>query len=56
MPTKSIKWFSYFVIYVNDYSRFTTIYFLKQKFEVFTSFQNKKAYDNKQIDHKIKAL
>jgi len=56
MPTKSIKWLSYFVIYVNDYSRFTTIYFLKHKFEVFTTFQNKKAYDNKQIDHKIKAL
>jgi hypothetical protein len=56
MPTKSIKWSSYFVIYLYDYLLFTTIYFLKHRFEMFTTFQNKKAYTNNQIGYKIKTM
>jgi hypothetical protein len=40
MPTKSIKGFSYFVIHVNEYSKFATIYFLKHNSKVFDTFQN----------------
>jgi hypothetical protein len=53
MPTKSRKGFSYFVIYVDYYSRFIAIYFLKHKFEVFNTFQNYMAFVENQISHKI---
>jgi len=56
MPTKSKKWFSYFVIYVDYYSRFIAIYVLKHKFEVFNTFQNYMAFVENQISHKIKTL
>jgi hypothetical protein len=52
MPTKSEKGFSYFVIYVDYYSRFTTIYFLKHKLELFNTFQNYMAFAENQISHK----
>jgi len=53
MPTKSRKGFSYFVIYVDYYSRFIAIYFLKHKFEVFNTYQNYMAFVENQISHKI---
>lgn len=39
MQTKSIKDFTYFVIYIDDYLRFTTIYFLKHKSKVFQAYK-----------------
>ncbi len=56
MPTKSKNGFSYFVIYVDYYSRFKIINFLKHKFEVFNTFQNYMAFVENQISHKFKTL
>ncbi len=51
-PTNSIKIFSYFVIYVDNFSRFIGIYFLKHKYEMFNNFQNYKAFIENPTNHK----
>jgi transposase InsO family protein len=43
MTVPSLRNFLYFVIFIDDYSRKTWIYFLKEKDEVFTKFQEFKA-------------
>jgi hypothetical protein len=56
LHSQRIWQFCDFVIYVEYYSRFITIYFLKHKFEVFNTFQNYIAFVKNQIGHKIKTL
>jgi transposase InsO family protein len=44
----------YFVIFINDYSPFTIVYFICQKLDVFATFQAYKTFVENQIDKKIK--
>jgi hypothetical protein len=43
METKSLNGSIYFAMFINDYSQFIAIYFLKKKFDVFLMFQSYKA-------------
>lgn len=56
MQINSIKGFSYFVTFIDEYSRFIVIYFFKHKSQVHKIFQNYKAYAKNQTWHFIKAL
>ena len=46
----------YFLIFVNDFSRKTWIYFLKEKSEVFSAFKKFKVFVEKQSGYQIKAV
>jgi transposase InsO family protein len=46
----------YVVIFINDYSQFTIVYFIHQKLDVFAIFQAYKTFVENQIDKKIKML
>ena len=56
METKSIGGAQYFLLFVDDYSRMTFIYFLKHKNEVFKKFKDFKAIVENQQNKKIKIL
>lgn len=56
METKSIGGVQYFVLFIDDHSRMTFIYFLKYKNEVFKIFQNFKTMAENQQIKKIKIL
>ena len=43
MPSTSLSGYEYYVTFIDDYSRNTWIYFLKNKSEVFRKFQEFKA-------------
>uniref|UniRef100_A0A2N9GX95 Uncharacterized protein n=1 Tax=Fagus sylvatica TaxID=28930 RepID=A0A2N9GX95_FAGSY len=47
---------NYFLLFIDDFSRKTWIYFLKQKSKVFGAFKKFKAFVEKQSDQEIKAL
>ncbi|KAL5827881.1 hypothetical protein ACOSQ3_019732 [Xanthoceras sorbifolium] len=47
---------NYFLFFIDDFSRKTWVYFLKQKSEVFGVFKKFKAAVEKESGHKIKAL
>ncbi|KAL4361783.1 hypothetical protein GQ457_04G023210 [Hibiscus cannabinus] len=46
----------YFMLFIDDYSRKTWVYFLKQKSEAFGDFKNFKALVEKESDFEIKSL
>lgn len=46
----------YFLTFIDDYSRHTWVYFLKQKSEAFTCFKNFKAMAEKQSGYHVKIL
>ena len=46
----------YYVLFIDDFSRNTWIYFLKKKFEVFDRFKEFKALVENQTEKKIKVL
>lgn len=46
----------FFVTFIDDYSRYVTVYFLKSKDEVFKAFKDYKAEVEKQTGKKIKCL
>lgn len=48
--------YKYFVTFIDDYSRFTWVYFLRSKFEVFTVFKLYVAYVKTQFSTGIKVL
>jgi transposase InsO family protein len=56
MSVESISGCSYFVTFIDGYSKRTWIYFLKAKDEVFSRFQEFKALVEKQTGKKIKVL
>lgn len=56
METKSIGGAQYFLLFVDDYSRMTFIYFLKHKNEVIKKFKDFKAMVENQQNKKIKIL
>lgn len=47
---------NYFVLFIDDFSRKTWVYFLKQKLEVFETFKKFKALVEKESGYSIKAL
>ena len=55
-PVNSLGGYSYYLIFTDDYSRKTWIYFLKKKDEVFTWFCHFKALIENQTEKKIKIL
>lgn len=48
--------FQFYVHFVDEYSQFTWIYFLKTKVSVLQAFEQFKAQVELQTDHKIKVL
>ena len=54
--TPSLAENRYLIIFIDDYSRMTWVYFLKEKSEVFGIFKRFKAYVEKQSGRQIKVL
>ena len=55
-PVASLSGKWYYVVFIDDYSRFVWVYFLKEKSEVFATFKSWKAQVETQTGHKVKAL
>lgn len=55
-PLSSISGFKYYVIFVDDWSRFTWLFPLRYKSEVFSTFQQFKNLVENQFDLKIKVM
>lgn len=56
MSSSSLNGYLYYVIFIDDYSQKTWIYFLKRKGETFGKFQEFKALVEKQAGKNIRAL
>jgi hypothetical protein len=56
MPTQSIGGSKYFVTFIDDLTRYTRVYFLKQKSEVLEKFQEYAALVSNQTGNRIKIL
>ena len=56
MSLVSLGGYEYYVIFIDDYSKRTWIYFLKTKGEVFSRFKEFKALVEKQTGRKIRVL
>ena len=56
MPVNSLGGYSYYLIFTDDHSRKTWIYFLKKKDEVFTWFRHLKAMIKNQSEKRLKKL
>lgn len=56
METRSLGGSKYFLLFVDDYSRMTYVYFLKTKDETFSCFKKYKSLVENQTGKKIKAL
>jgi hypothetical protein len=52
----SLGKYTYYVSFIDDFSRNTWIYFLQNKYKVFDKFKEFKALVNNQIEKKIKVL
>ena len=55
-PILSNLGFKYFVLFVDDYTQFTWIYFLQNKSKVFTMFKEFESLVLRQFNSKIKAF
>ena len=56
MSSSSLSWFVYYVSFIDDFSRKTWIYFLKNKDEVFNKFKEFKALIENHTEKKIKTF
>ena len=56
MQTSSIGGYKYFLTFIDDYSRKTWVYFLKNKSDAFSYFQQLEALMENQSGHRIKIL
>jgi len=56
MQTMSLGGARYFATFIDDFSRFTIVHFLRENHEVFSTFQNYKTYAETSIGCKIKCL
>ena len=56
MSVELVDGFKYFVLFIDDYSKKTWIYFLKAKDEVFDKFQEFRALVENQTGRKIQVL
>jgi transposase InsO family protein len=54
--TKGLKGEKYFMLFVDDYTRMTTVFFLKNKSEAFENFKIYKEMVENEMDSKIKCL
>jgi hypothetical protein len=54
--TKGLKYEKYFMLLVDDYTRITTVFFLKNKSEAFEKFKIYKEMVENEMDSKIKCL
>lgn len=55
-PVLSLEGYRYYVSFVDDHSRYTWIYPLRAKSEVFTAFMHFKAHVERLFDRKLKCL
>lgn len=56
MQTASLGGSRYFLLFIDDYSRMSWIYFLKNKSETFEHFQKFKAFAENQTGKRLKVL
>jgi len=56
MQTQSVGGNRYFVTFIDDYSRYTAVYFIKKKSEVFEKFKEFEAYATNQTGCRIRTL
>ena len=56
MPSIYLSGYEYYVTFIDDYSRKTWIYFLKNKSEVFMKFKEFKALIENHSERRIKSL
>ena len=56
MTSISLSGYEYYVTFIDDYSRKTWIYFLKNKSEVFEKFEEFKALIENQSEKRFKTL
>jgi hypothetical protein len=56
MSTTSLRGYVYYVSFIDDYSRKTWIYLLKEKNEVFGKFKEFKELEENMTERKIKTL
>ena len=56
MPSTSLSSFEYYIKFIDDYSRKTWIYFLKEKSEVFDKFKEFKALIENHSERRIKTF
>ena len=56
MPITSMNGSRYFLTFIDDYSSYCWIYFLKKKYEVFETFKIFKDLDENTLGKNIKAL
>ena len=55
-PVTSLNDFQYYILFVDEYSKFTWLYLLKHKFDLLDIFKFFKAIVENQLDSKIKVL
>ena len=53
MSSKSLRGYAYYVSFIDDFSRKTWVYFMKNKDEVFSKFKEFKALIENQTEKKI---
>ena len=56
MQSVSIDGNKYFITFIDDYTRFTILYFLKKKSGAYNAFTSYKAYVENQCQHKISTI
>ena len=56
LPTSSITGNRYFITFIDDYTRFTVVYFLKSKAGAFNAFQTYKALAENQCQTKVTTI
>ena len=56
MQTTSLDGNRYFISFIDDFTRFTILYFLKEKFGAFKAFISYKAYVENHGQHKISTI
>ena len=56
MSSSSLSGYLYYVSFIDNFSHNTSIYFLKEKSEVFSKFKEHKAFVENHKDRKIKIL
>ena len=56
LPNPSLNGARYFVSFIDNFNRFTILYFLKEKSGAFQAFQSYKAFVELQTSSRLKAL
>jgi transposase InsO family protein len=55
-PVQSFYGHRYFVLFVDDFTRFTWVYFLKNKSDIYQNFHHFEKHIERQFNSKIKAF